>query len=251
MDLVLDIGKFRVKGAFFEADRIDRFFVLPLDMALLSTTLASRGMEKAIVSSTNPSYDAQVKTLLTSLGVAYHPIDFSTVKIALSVEEPQLLGHDRIANVYGALFRFPQNDCIVVDLGKAVTFDYVGSTGSYLGGAIYPGVDLGMEALAQYTEKVAKVAIEYPEEAVGKTTKGQVQSGLYWGLLGAIERIVSEMRQNSPSPSDVKIIATGGAILSLSPEKFTKDLSDLVDLIDPALTLIGIHEIMKEQQKEN
>ena len=242
MDLVLDIGNFRMKGAFFEGDEVMSPFVLPLEVEALKHVLENKQIERTLVSSVNDSFEGEVKKTLD-----YELLDFSKVKVKLDVDEPQSLGHDRIANVYGALSHFPQNNCVVVDLGTAVTFDFVGCNGCYLGGAIYPGIDIGAKALAEYTDKLPLVSCARPETAVAKTTETHIQAGLYWGLLGAVERLTFEMRQSVESPSDVKVIATGGLFRQLQGEKFAQDMSDLVDLIDPLLTLIGLHEIMKEK----
>lgn len=247
MDLVLDIGNFRLKGAFFEGDQVKSPFVLPLEMGALKQVLEGKAIEATLISSVNDQVEPQVKALFDNMGFPYRLLDFSTMKVKLDVDEPEALGHDRIANVYGALTRFPQNNCVVVDLGTAVTFDFVGCEGCYLGGAIYPGIDIGAKALAEYTDKLPEVPCVRPETAVAKTTETHIQSGLYWGLLGAVERLIFEMRQSVDSPSDVKVIATGGLFRTLQDENFTADISDLVDLIDPMLTLVGLHEIMKEK----
>lgn len=241
MDLVLDIGNFRIKGAFFDGDTLKKSFSLPLTGESLKEQL--QPVEHCLISSVNDLALTEVKKILDVKNIPYRLIDFSKLKVVLEVDEPTALGHDRIANVYGALYRFPQNDCIVIDLGTAVTFDLIGKEGRYLGGAIYPGMEIGSKGLNLYTDKLPKVEVKRPASVLGKTTETHIQSGLYWGLLGAIERIVAELRQTANSPGSVKVIATGGATRK---EEFTADFSDLVDLIDPELTLIGLHEILKE-----
>lgn len=246
MDLVLDIGNYRLKGAFFEGDQLTDSFAIPLSEEPLHQIFQKKKPDRILISSVNSNFEPGARRVVESFGLVFRFLDFSKVKVALEVDEPDQVGHDRIANVYGALFHFPQNDCIVVDLGTAVTFDYVACSGKYLGGAIYPGIDIGALALAAYTNKLPKVEVAKPPFAIAKTTKTHIQSGLYWGLLGAIERITFEMRSTSENPSNVKVLATGGLLQREQLEDFVEDLSDLVDLIDPQLTLIGIHEIMKE-----
>lgn len=248
MDLVIDIGNYRWKGAYFEEDQVVDSFVIPPNKEILHQIFEKKKPDHVFASSVNGDFEQMAREVVSSFGLIFQMIDYSTVKVELDVEEPDELGQDRIANVYGALFHFPQNDCIVVDLGTAVTFDFIVRTGKYLGGAIYPGMDIGANALDKYTDKLPLVEIEKPPTAVAKTTKTHIQSGLYWGLLGAIERITFEMRITSPNPSNVKVLATGGLLLNPKLEDFAKDLSDLVDVIDPQLTLIGIHEIMKENK---
>ncbi len=250
MDLVLDIGNYRLKGAFFDGDQVVESFVTTPEKVQLEKALEGKRADQVLISSVNSEAEPMVHEVLAAQGFSFQMLDFSTLKVRLDVEQPEAVGHDRIANVYGALFHFPQNDCIVVDLGTAVTFDYASCDGKYLGGAIYPGIDIGAKALAENTEKLPLVNIAKPPLAVAKTTITHIQCGLYWGLLGAIERITFEMRNISSSPSDVKVIATGGLLSRMDPEEFAKDLSDFVDLIDTRLTLIGIHEIMKEKNKD-
>lgn len=246
MDLVIDVGNFRIKGAFFDEDRVVDLFVIPPEEKAFEQALSGKSADHVLISTVTEEKAPMVGDVLTACGFSFEMLDFSTVKVELDVDEPDAVGHDRIANVYGALFRFPVNDCIVVDLGTAITFDYVGCNGKYLGGAIYPGLSIGAKALSTYTSKLPEVVPAKPSAAVAKTTETHIQSGLYWGLLGAIERITFEMRTASKNPSDVKVIATGGLVREML--EFAEDLNDLVDLIDPHLTLIGIHEILKERR---
>lgn len=247
MDLILDIGNFRIKGACFQDDEIRELFVISPNEDALLNALIGKNFDRCLISSVNQEGAAVAERILSENQCPFSFLDYSQVKVGLDVEKPETVGHDRIANVYGALFRYPQNDCIVVDMGTAVTFDYVGANGSFQGGAIYPGIDIAAKALAQYTGKLPEIETVIPEKAIGENTETNIQSGLYFGLLGAIERITSEMRQASSNPSNIKVLATGGLINRLG-DKFTTALSDIVDLIDPALTLIGIHEIMKEKK---
>lgn len=256
-NLVLDIGNFRIKGAFFEQDRIARDFNFHLDPfpeEKLHQALRSHTFHACLISSVNSPAQKKICALLEKEELPYQILHFENVKVRLEVDEPEQLGLDRLANVYGALFHFPQNDCIVVDIGSAVTFDCVGKNGSYLGGAIYPGPNISAKALATFTDKLPLVAFDKPSSALAKTTQTHIQSGLYYGLLGAIERLVAELSLTATSPSSVKIIATGGATrtdntnLSHTKEQFVEDLQELVDLIQPQLTLIGLNEILKEMK---
>lgn len=253
--LVIDVGNFRIKGAFFENDRIASRFALPakdhVPFDTLKSILKSRKFDSTLIASVNSGAEKQLVAFFKEEKLPYQILDFKKVKLVLDVEEPEQLGHDRIANCYGALSRFPESDCIIVDIGTAVTFDFVKRRGIYIGGAIYPGPEIGAKALAEFTNKLPLVTMGKPVDAIAKSTTTHIQSGLYWGLLGAIERIVDEMRLGSDSPSSIKIIATGGKTSALDENntQFLLNLAEIVDLIDPDLTLIGIYEILKEQKR--
>lgn len=252
---IIDIGNTNVKIAFFKEDCLEESRSIPSSSSLkevLIPFLQSKAIEKAFIASVQHETEKTVKEILHEHSIPIVMFDPVLLSLTLDVDEPQAVGQDRIANVYGALRHFPTFDCIVVDIGTAVTFDFVTKEGSYLGGAIYPGIDISAKALANYTNKLPYVQVLKPETALARTTETHIQSGIYYGLLGAVERIVSELRLTSISPSSVKVLATGGATrienTNMCEDKvlFIEDLKDLVDFIDPHLTAVGLYEIFKE-----
>jgi type III pantothenate kinase len=245
VDLVLDIGNSRIKGGLFDGKQLVDVFAIaahPSPKEELLRHLENKSVQNALVSSVNAKAEEAIKTTLEQKKIPFRFLDYSKLKLILDVDEPEALGHDRIANSYGALARFPINDCIVVDMGTAITVDFVVKEGRYLGGMIYPGPALCAKALAEFTDKLPLVSVKKPESALAKTTETHLQSGIYYGQLGAIERMIAELSLCALSPSSVKVIATGGAI----DEAFADDLKDLVDLIDPHLTLQGLREMLEE-----
>lgn len=255
LDLVLDIGNSRVKGALFEGKTLVDSFSFPTQLASrdqLVHFLEGKAIAKALISSVNSKAETGVKNYLEQNRINHRFLDFKTLKMIFDVDEPEQLGHDRIANAYGALARFSINDCIVVDIGTAITLDFVAKEGRYLGGMIYLGANLCAKALSEYTDKLPLISPQKPSSALAKTTVTHLQSGIYYGQLGAIERMIAELRLSAVSPSSVKIIATGGATTNEpSNAPFIEDLRELVDFIDPHLTLVGLHEILTETiQKE-
>ena len=95
----------------------------------------------------------------------------------------------------GRLYGTP---AVVVDLGTATTFDCVAADGAFVGGAIAPGLELGLEALAARTAKLPRVELRAPDRAIGRDTVSAIQAGavlgyqaLVAGLLGAHPRASS------------------------------------------------------------
>jgi type III pantothenate kinase len=242
MDLVLDIGNSRVKGGIFEEkELIDAFAfnLQPFNREAFASHLEGKSITSALVSSVNSKGEQEVKTCMGK--IPYRLLDFSKLKLILDVDEPEAVGHDRIANAYGALALFPLNDCIVVDIGTAITVDFIVKEGRYLGGMIYTGAELCAKALADYTDLLPLVTPRRPDSALAKTTETHLQAGIYYGVLGGIERMIDELRISALSPSSVKVIATGGGT-----QIFIEDLKELVDTLQPHLTLVGLREILTE-----
>ncbi len=247
-DLVIDIGNSRVKAALFDGRKSIDAFAAPMDSLgpeEWERRLKNVSIARCIISSVNAKAEPPLIACLEKMHISYQRIDYRKIKLILDVDEPEQLGQDRIANAYGALTHFPLNDCIVIDIGTAITADYVAKEGRYAGGMIYPGAILCAKALAQYTDKLPEVSPSKTGSALGKTTETHIQNGIYWGQLGAIERMIAELKMTSAAPAAVKVLATGGPTRDA---ELSQDLSELVDLIDPELTLLGLLEIAEKKE---
>ena len=256
LDLVIDIGNVRIKGGLFEKDKLIYNFALPafpFSKEKFNTCIAGRSVQNAFISSVNHQLEMHIKTSLCEIDIPCTFLDCTHLQLKLEIEKPEELGHDHIANAYGALAKYPLNDCIIVDIGSAITCDLVAKDGRYLGGMIYPGPHMSAFALTNHTDKLPLVPFIKPSSPLGSTTQTQIQSGIYYGQLGCIERLITALASTTDSPSSVKVIATGGGTHISDPDTesgkiaFVEDLKELVDFIEPNLTLVGLHEILKEQ----
>ena len=162
-----------------------------------------------------------------------------TVPLAIRVERPAEVGADRLVNAL-AVARIHGTPAIVVDFGTATTLDCVAADGAYVGGAIAPGLELGLEALAARTAKLPRIELKAPDRAIGRDTVSAMQSGTIFGYqalaAGLIVRIRRELAESAGvEPRDVRVILTGG----LSAAPWARAI-DGVDAIDPDLTLKGL-----------
>jgi len=149
-------------------------------------------------------------------------------------DNPYEVGADRIVNSVAALAKYG-GPCVIVDLGTAITFDAVSANAEYLGGIIAAGIGISAEALFSRTARLPLVDFRKPNRVIGTNTVSSMQSGLYYGAIGAIdgmiERLVEEL-----GPA-TKTIATGGqAVLIASGSKYIRH-------VDENLTLEGLRMI--------
>ena len=125
--------------------------------------------------------------------------------------------------------------CVVVDFGTGINFDCVSDDGEYLGGAIAPGVEVSLTALTERGARIPRIDLAEPAAAIGKSTKGAIQSGVIFGFAGLIDgiarRIVDELG------GEPRVIATGGLAHAIAP------FCETVDEIDDLLTLTGLRLI--------
>jgi type III pantothenate kinase len=162
-----------------------------------------------------------------------------TVPIPIRVDRPGDVGADRLVNALAAS-RLYGTPAVVVDLGTATTFDCVSADGAFVGGAIAPGIELGLEALASRTARLPRVELRSPDRAIGRDTAAAIQSGavlgyqdLVAGLLGRIRRELADA--GDLTPSTVHVVLTGG----LSAVSWARSIEG-VEAIDPELTLKGL-----------
>lgn len=153
------------------------------------------------------------------------------VKTGLKIKyrNPLEVGADRISNAIAGAHLYPDRPLIIVDLGTATTFDAVSADKEYLGGAIIPGLRLGMESLESKTAKLPSVEIVAATEALGRSTVESIQSGLYFGHIGQIKEISRRISDECFGDRKAMIVGTGGFAHLFEKEGiFEVTLPDLV-----------------------
>jgi type III pantothenate kinase len=149
-------------------------------------------------------------------------------------ENPSDVGADRIVNSVAALHKYG-GPCVIVDLGTAITFDAVSAQSEYLGGIIAAGIGISAEALFSRTARLPLVDFRKPGRVIGTNTVASMQSGLYYGAIGAIDGIIE--RLIGELGPDTQTIATGGqAQLIAGGSRYIRH-------VDENLTLDGLRII--------
>lgn len=165
------------------------------------------------------------------------------IKTGLDIkyENPREVGADRIVNAVAAIHEYGA-PLIIVDFGTATTYCYVNEHKQYMGGAIAPGIYISTEALYSKAAKLPRIEIARPDGGViGKNTISSMQAGILYGYVGMVEGIVKRMKEQSKERP--MVIATGGLSGLISSE------SNMIDIVDPFLTLKGLKLIYKRNME--
>lgn len=159
------------------------------------------------------------------------------IKTGLNIkyDNPKQVGADRIVNAVAAIEKY-KTPMIIIDFGTATTFCAISEKGEYLGGTIAPGIKISSEALFQRASKLPRVELTKPGTTIGKNTVSAMQSGIIYGYVGLVDKIVSMMKSELEG-DDVKVIATGGLSVLIASE------TDSIDCVDKFLTLEGLRLI--------
>ena len=154
-------------------------------------------------------------------------------------DDPREVGADRVVNAIAAFEKYG-GPCIIVDFGTATTFDAVSQAGEYLGGIIYPGIQISADALFQRAARLRNTDIRRPDKLIGTTPTQSIQSGLYYGNIalvdGVLERLIAELGDTT------RVIATGGLAPLISRG------SRLIEAVEANITLEGIRIVYERNQ---
>jgi type III pantothenate kinase len=138
----------------------------------------------------------------------FRMLTYRDVPLPIRVDAPERVGIDRlIAALAANRLRQPDRAAIIIDLGTAITVDLLEADGAFAGGAILPGIATSARALEERTDALPRVPLEIldkPPAALGKSTVHAIESGIYWGAIGATQLA-------APLPKPPNIFITGGA----------------------------------------
>lgn len=154
------------------------------------------------------------------------------------------VGQDRLLAAIGA-FAEAKQACVVIDVGSAVTVDFVDGEGAFQGGAIAPGARMMLRALHERTAALPEVEFarpahfeEHSSAPFGKNTPEAMLNGVYFSIRGLV-RILTERYAEAYGAYPL-VIATGGDAETLFEGE------PLVDRVVPDLVLLGLARVCEE-----
>ncbi len=208
-----------------------------LDRLLDLDGLRLSDVDRVVLATVVPQVGRALATAVSRRGLPLLEATAANIPIPVRVDQPSEVGADRLVNALaaGRLYGTP---AMVLDFGTATTVDAVAADGAFVGGAIAPGLELGLEALAARTARLPRVEALRPEHAIGRDTVSAIRSGAVFGYLGLAAELLARIRAEllgGTTGTTVKVILTGG----VSQLPWIDELPG-VDAIDPDLTLAGL-----------
>ena len=178
--------------------------------------IAPDAIDGAIISSVVPQVTRSLSAAVKMLTGVVPLVADSTIRSDLTVriDDPTTLGSDLLVAAVGALDIY-QPPLIIIDMGTATTVTAVDADGAFRGGAIIPGVQLSLSALASHTSLLPSISLDAPPRAIGTNTVDCMKSGSILGtallLDGMIDRMEAELGQKAT------VVATGGLARCIVP----------------------------------
>jgi type III pantothenate kinase len=156
--------------------------------------------------------------------------------LRVGLARPDMVGIDRLLDGVAAnQLRRPAHAAVVVDVGSAITVDFISEDGVFQGGSILPGIAMSAHALHAFTDLLPLIDMSellVPPPALGTSTTAAMRSGLFWGAVGAIRQLIVELAGEKLDRTEVFL--TGGAGPAVA------ELLDPSARHVPHLTLSGI-----------
>ena len=248
MLLTVDIGNTNTVLGVFEGEELLHSWRIKTDaratadelMLTFRGLLDGVGVTGVAACSTVPAALRELRTMLTR-----YYADLPTVivepgvktGVPLLFDNPKEVGADRVVNTLAAhhLWGGP---VVIVDFGTSTNLDVVSAKGEFLGGALAPGIEISVEALAARAAQLRKVELVKPRSVIGKNTVEALQSGILYGFAGQVDglvrRVVAELGGTAT------VVATGGL------SALVVDHCETVDIREPNLTLIGLRLVFEK-----
>jgi type III pantothenate kinase len=247
MLLAIDVGNTETKlGAFDDAGTLAGTWRMATDAArtgdeygiafsafFTAAHFAIAAVDAIVVSSVVPAADRPLfEGCEKYFGVRPSAFTAATQRIIpVRTDRPGEVGADLIAAAIAAreLVGAP---AIAINFGTATTYGAIDRDGAYVGVAIAPGLQVGLDALVGRTAKLPQVALIAPGSPIGRETVSAIQAGLVYGAVGATEALVRRIR--TVVGNEARVVASGGFAAVITGE------TDVIERVEPHLVLYGL-----------
>lgn len=234
--LCLDIGNSRVKFAVVTANEILCTGNLEDDNHLQKLLEQCKGVYIAAV-----GQPARLTRIMKTVKASHRPCrELHTSEQAFGLNcaypNPAKLGLDRWLVMLGAR-RHSSKAFAVLDLGTAITCDFVNSSGQHQGGWICPGIQMMRKSLTHNTAQVSINQQHWYQGSIGTDTEECVDSGCLTLARGLVDRAEQYLKKQC---SDYEIFVCGG-----DGDKFVSDCVQNIRHI-PELIFYGMMNFVGE-----
>lgn len=158
----------------------------------------------------------------------------------IHVDVPSQVGSDRIVIAVAALAEY-KAPLILIDMGTATTIEVVEPENRYLGGVIFPGVKVSLDALTSRAAQLPGISLDQPKHVIGKNTVDCMRSGTMYGNAAMIDGLVERMEEELGHRAT--IIATGGLARFITP-LCKRDI-----ILEKDLLLKGLNLLYKKNKR--
>lgn len=243
MNICIDQGNSRTKVALFDAKgkMLKHLVYKSFTSADAEQLFTLYPIENSIISSV-VNLESSMVNALNRLSKRFVLFDHHTpVPIKNDYLTPETLGQDRLAAAVGAAWLCPNDNLLIIDVGSAVTYDFISADGHFLGGNIAPGLKMRLTVLRTMTKKLPQVEVDEQEliPLYGRKTRDAIAAGVVRGMVFEVKGYMRTMAERT---SHFTTFLTGGN----APYVLHAVQNDV--RYEKSLVLIGLNRILEHQQ---
>lgn len=238
MNFVLDFGNTKIKAAVFSEMNglLETFVWEELNLDAICEICKNYEIDSAILCSV-VDVPTQLETYLKTNLKYYLRLNSATpLPIKNKYSTPETLGLDRVATAVAANRISADTPLLIIDMGTAITYDFVNEHNEFVGGNIAPGVNMRLRAMNSFTKKLPLLQAREEEKLLGDDTTSAMMAGVMRGVEFEIEGYISEIKRKNPKLS---VFLTGGDVFF-----FEKRLKSRIFVVSNLL-LMGLNEILR------
>jgi type III pantothenate kinase len=204
-NLCIDVGNTLMKAAIFDQEEMveKQVFASENDLGAWAST---QSFERVIISSVKGGEGTLAEHFRSAKQIVafHHTLHLPIIN---TYKTPNTLGKDRLAVAVATQALHKGRNCLVMDAGTCLTYDFVTGKGEYLGGAISPGLHMRFKALHDYTAKLPLMDANGVVPLTGTDTTESIRSGVVNGMRFEMEKAIEEYANKY---EDVQVILCGG-----------------------------------------
>lgn len=233
MNLIFDFGNSQAKIALFEKGKmLDKLVFSIFDKDGISNAISCfKKVDRAILSNVGREFQF--------LKFEYPVLELTAKTVlpfSLNYLSPKTLGIDRIALAAAAQKMHPNKNCLIIDSGTCITYDFLDENSTYHGGGISPGLEMRLKSLPKFTAKLPLIQKSNDFQLVGQTTEESILSGTIGGFKREVGATIEAYKSRYPS---LITIITGG-----DANQFDYLLKNSI-FAAPDFLLIGLNHILE------
>ena len=255
MILAIDVGNSNIVFGSIENGEIGKIITMHTDVKYTSSEYAAvlrqlldandidvHGFEGAIIASVVPPVTVSLLKAVKFLTGLDCLVVGPGMKTGMNVriDDPGTLAGDLVVGSVAAMACYG-TPVIVLDLGTATTMVVVDGNSTYRGGAIMPGVRLGLRALSSGTSLLPDISVTPPPKVIATNTVDAMRSGAVFATASMIAGMIDRMEEELGCKCQV--VATGG----LSAAVVNSCKHDII--LDRNLLLRGLWVLYEKNRK--
>jgi type III pantothenate kinase len=237
VNLIIEQGNTKIKAAVFKNSRIvSSVFGNSKDYSIIDQYVDNMDITHAIVSSVIDVESRFISNLKSKVSPVIFLNENTPLPITTRYRTPETLGKDRLAAATGANYLHPGKNILVIDIGTAITYEFIDANSVYVGGNISPGMTTRFRALHHFTGKLPLINETEDVPFIGDNTERAIIAGVVNGIVFEMDGYIDALKTRY---KDFFVFLTGGHAFY-----FERRLKNHI-FADPNLVLTGLNRILE------